>query len=164
MIRKIVLLFAVALFALTSCKKGEVTRIENKNPTPVPVPGAQMPKPPRPADGKYPVMSFAALEHDFGTIKKGEKVNYTFKFENTGEADLLISNAVGSCGCTIPEFPKDPIKPGESGELKVSFNSAGKHGEQKKTVTVLTNTESGQEKLTIKASINEGSGIANTSK
>ncbi|RZJ28972.1 MAG: DUF1573 domain-containing protein [Flavobacterium sp.] len=111
-----------------------------------------------PADGKYPAMTFSEMEHDFGNINQGDKVNYTFKFKNTGEADLQIEDAHGSCGCTIPDYPKEKIAPGESGEIKVSFNSAGKTGNQHKTVTLTTNTESGSELLHITASINPVNG------
>ena len=68
---------------------------------------------------------------------------------------MIITNAVGSCGCTIPEYPKDAIKPGESGKMKVSFNASGKHGQQQKTVTITTNTSQGSELLHIKAAIKE---------
>lgn len=109
---------------------------------------------PIPSDGKYPMMSFERTEHDFGKINAGDKVTYTFNFTNTGAADLVISNAVGSCGCTVPEYPKEPVKPGASGKIKVTFNSTGKSGNQQKTVTISTNTQAGKELLTIKAMIN----------
>lgn len=112
-----------------------------------------VPKRVPPKDGKYPKIAFDNSEFDFGKIKSGDKVETTFTFTNTGEADLIISNAVGSCGCTVPEYPKEPLKPGAKGAVKVSFNSAGKHGVQSKTVTLTTNTEAGQEKLVIKSSI-----------
>ena len=108
-----------------------------------------------PADGKYPKMTFAKNEHDFGLIRENEPVSYSFKFENTGDADLIITSAKGSCGCTVPDYPKDPIKPGESGKIKVSFNPSGKKGQQHKTVTILTNTAAGQEKLGVKATIQD---------
>ena len=100
-----------------------------------------------------PVMTFEKTEHDFGTITQGENVTYIFKFTNTGKSDLLIADAKGSCGCTVPDFPRTPIKPGESGEMKVTFNSAGRNGMQSKTVDITTNTAAGHEKLMIKASI-----------
>lgn len=106
-----------------------------------------------PADGKYPVMAFAKSEHDFGTIKANDKVTYDFTFTNTGTADLIITDAKGSCGCTVPEYPKDPIKPGQGGKIKVSFDSANKKGQQSKTVNITTNTAAGAEKLTIKTTI-----------
>ena len=112
-------------------------------------------KPEQPADGKYPEMTFVEKEFDFGDIKQGDKVDHTFNFKNTGEADLIITNAQASCGCTIPDYPKDtPIKPGESGKIKVTFNSAGKSGPTMKTITISCNTESGNELLKIKTTIN----------
>lgn len=171
MIKRIVFLFAIATLALaSSCKKetaiqdsttGTTVQMpstavdgDTVNPTPnigpPPLPESNTPPP---ANGKYPVMTFEKTDHDFGTIKEGDKVVYVFNFKNTGEADLLISNAVGSCGCTVPEFPKEPVKPGESGKIKVSFNSAGKHGNQQKNVTMATNTKSGKEILNIRASV-----------
>lgn len=155
MIKKIVFLYAIGTFVLaSSCKKQEAadetaTPNQEQAATQIYVPEKATP----PADGKYPVMEFENKEHDFGTISEGDKVFYTFKFKNTGEADLIIANAVGSCGCTVPEYPKQAVKPGESGEMKVSFNSAGKSGQQQKTVTITANTTSGTETLTIKASI-----------
>ena len=98
-------------------------------------------------------MTFDTTEHDFGTIKQGDKVTHDFKFTNTGESDLLISNAKGSCGCTVPEYPKEPIKPGESGNIKVSFNSTGKSGQTEKSVTIMVNTKEKHQILKIKANI-----------
>lgn len=169
MIKKIVFAFAAcAMIAATSCKKEDATSKIDPNATDVPMPttepnpeanigGPEVPPAaaPVPVDGKYPVMSFETSEHDFGTINQGDKVQYVFKFKNTGEADLIISKAVGSCGCTVPEFPKEPIAPGASGEMKVSFNSAGKHGKQTKSVTITANTKTGTEKLQIHASIQD---------
>jgi hypothetical protein len=106
-----------------------------------------------PVDGKYPTITFEHEEHDFGTIQQGDKVVYDFKFKNTGEADLMITSARGSCGCTVPDYPKTPIKVGESGKIHVWFTSAGKHGETSKTVTLLCNTKEGNKILTIKANI-----------
>lgn len=100
-----------------------------------------------------PVMEFTKTEHDFGTITQGENVSHVFKFTNTGNSDLIITDAKGSCGCTVPEFPRTPIKPGESGEMKVTFSSAGRNGMQSKTVDITTNTATGKQQLLIKASI-----------
>jgi hypothetical protein len=85
-------------------------------------------------------MKFEKESHDFGKIKTGDKVNYDFKFTNTGKSPLIISEAHATCGCTIPEWPKAPVKPGESGIIKVTFNSAGKTGLQDKQITVTANT------------------------
>lgn len=86
-------------------------------------------------------MVFTEEAFDFGEITQGEKVEHTFKFKNTGENDLVIVSAKGSCGCTIPQWPKEPIAPGEEGEMFVIFNSDGKKGKQHKKVSVIANTE-----------------------
>lgn len=78
--------------------------------------------------------------HDFGKIVQGERVAYAFKFTNVGKTDLVISDAKGSCGCTVPEYSKTPVKPGESGKVDVIFDSDGKSGKQDKTVTLMANT------------------------
>lgn len=83
---------------------------------------------------------FETTSHSFGNITEGDVAEHTFTFTNVGEAPLIISSAQGSCGCTVPEWPRTPIAPGESGNIKVSFNSAGKPGNQSKTVTISANT------------------------
>lgn len=87
-----------------------------------------------------PIMKFEKESHDFGKIKQGDKVSYDFKFTNNGKSPLIITDAVASCGCTTPEWPKAPVKPGESGLIKVVFNSAGKSGLQDKQITITANT------------------------
>lgn len=103
---------------------------------------------------KYAEIVFDNQIFDFGTIVQGDKVVHDFKFTNTGNADLVITDAKGSCGCTVPEYPTEPIEPGESGIIKVSFNSAGKSGETSKTVTITCNVKDGAKILYIKAKIN----------
>ena len=90
--------------------------------------------------GAGPVMKFQHDNHDFGKITQGDKVNYKFSFTNTGKTPLIISSAVASCGCTTPDWPKAPIKPGESGLINVTFNSMGKKGLQDKMITITANT------------------------
>ncbi|MES2381951.1 MAG: DUF1573 domain-containing protein [Bacteroidota bacterium] len=90
---------------------------------------------------------------DFGTIKEGELVNYKFKFKNTGKIPLLISNAVASCGCTVPNWPKEPIMPGQTSEIDVTFNSEGKPNHVEKTVTVTANTSPTNTMLLIKGDV-----------
>ncbi|MAU15446.1 MAG: hypothetical protein CMH46_07890 [Muricauda sp.] len=102
------------------------------------------------ADKKVPVMTFEKTEHDFGTIQRGTPQETTFKFTNTGDAPLIITNAKSSCGCTVPNPPKDPIAPGETGELVVKFNGSGQN-QVTKTITVNANTAKGSEILRIKA-------------
>ena len=98
--------------------------------------------------------------HDFGTIAEGVVVETEFIVTNTGETDLVIMDAKGSCGCTVPKPPKDPIKPGASAPIKVSFDSKGKPGAQEKTVTLTTNTENGHEMFKIKANVTPMAGIS----
>ncbi|MET3502657.1 putative small secreted protein [Mucilaginibacter rubeus] len=88
-----------------------------------------------------PVAKFEKESHDFGKIKEGDKVSYDFKFTNTGKSPLIITNARATCGCTTPTWPKAPVKPGESGIISVTFNSAGKSGLQDKQITVTANTQ-----------------------
>ncbi len=101
------------------------------------------------SEEKLPEFSFDNDAHDFGKTKQGDKVNYDFKFKNTGKGDLVITTASGSCGCTVPDWPKQPIKPGETGAIKVEFNSAGKQGMQRVTVTIIANTIPNTKVLTL---------------
>lgn len=87
-----------------------------------------------------PIMSFEKKTWDFGSIIDGEVVEHTFRFTNTGNKDLVISSASASCGCTIPNWPKEPIAPGDKGEIKVKFNSSGKKDMVTKDITILANT------------------------
>ena len=104
------------------------------------------------SSSESPVMSFDKTLHDFGTIQEGETVETVFTFTNSGKSDLIIVDARGSCGCTVPEYPKNtPIPPGESGKIRVSFDSSNKPNMQQKTVTISANTDSGRETIRIKA-------------
>jgi hypothetical protein len=91
-----------------------------------------------------PIMKFEKDTHDFGKINAGDKVTYDFKFTNAGNAPLIITDAVATCGCTKPEWPKAPLKPGESGVIHVTFNSQGKMGLQDKMITITANTKPAQ--------------------
>jgi hypothetical protein len=102
---------------------------------------------------KLPSFQFDEVTHDFGAINGGDIVSYSFKFKNIGKADLVISSATGSCGCTVPEYPKDPIPAGGSGVIKVTFDSNGKEGHQEKTVTLIANTIPNSKILTITATV-----------
>lgn len=87
-----------------------------------------------------PVITFEKKTHDFGDIAQGDKVEETFKFTNTGNEPLIITNVQVTCGCTTPKgWPRDPVAPGGKGEITVAFNSTGKIGKQNKTVTVISN-------------------------
>ncbi len=100
-------------------------------------------------------MKFEKDEFNFGTIKQGDKVDYAFEFVNTGKDPLIITEAHGSCGCTVPEWPKEPIKKGEKGVIKVTFNSAGKMGLQDKTVTITSNATDSPKILHVKGNIEQ---------
>lgn len=98
-------------------------------------------------------IEFAEKEFNFGTVMQGDVVTHIFKFKNTSNNPLAISNAVGSCGCTVPEYPKEPIAPGAEGEILVKFNSTNKSGDQVKKVTLQANTIPSDTELTIKAHV-----------
>ena len=87
-------------------------------------------------------LSFTETVFDFGDINQGDKVEHTFAFENTGTEPLILTNVEVQCGCTATKWPRDPIAPGGSGEITVSFSSAGKSGMQNKTATVVSNAKS----------------------
>jgi hypothetical protein len=100
-----------------------------------------------------PAITFEESKHLFGVIKEGDYAVYSFKFKNTGDGDLLIANATASCGCTVPDYPKGIIKPGEEGFVKVKFDSKGKVGVFEKTVTLTCNTELRETVLTISGEV-----------
>ncbi|MEZ4922825.1 MAG: DUF1573 domain-containing protein [Crocinitomicaceae bacterium] len=101
-------------------------------------------------------ISFDKMEYDFGTVKEGEQVRHTYKFKNTGDKNLILINVKGSCGCTVPEdWPKDPIAPGETGEIKVVFDSQGRVGNVKKNVRVEANTNPSLTLLTLSGVVKE---------
>jgi hypothetical protein len=88
-----------------------------------------------------PVITWEKLSHDFGDIVQGEKIEHTFKFTNTGTSALVITNVEVTCGCTVPKgWPRDPIMPGDKGEITVAFNSSGKVGRQNKVITITSNS------------------------
>ena len=146
-----ILLGVIVAASLASCGNSElesrITKLEGKvaalegkggvaraNPTAQPIavnnntPAAAAPteKP----EGPLPIIAFEEKLHDFGTIKDGDVVEHIFTFVNDGEAPLIISDAKATCGCTVPEWPRQPIAVGETGEIKVRFNSKNKPGVQ----------------------------------
>ena len=88
-----------------------------------------------------PVITFANVTHDFGTIDEGEKVASVFKFSNTGDADLVLTSVLTTCGCTVSKFSKKPIPPGGSGTIEITYDSTDRRGKQTKTITVQSNAE-----------------------
>ncbi|WP_194777356.1 DUF1573 domain-containing protein [Pararhodonellum marinum] len=96
-----------------------------------------------------PVIDFNETSVDFGDITQGDKVEHTFVLKNTGSAPLVISNVAATCGCTVPKWPKEPIAPGSSAEIKVTFNSAGKMGKQNSVVRIYSNASEPIEKVSL---------------
>ncbi len=102
----------------------------------------------------YPILEFIdTTAYNFGIIEEGVKAKHTFTFKNTGKGDLIIINAKASCGCTVPDWTKTPIKTGEQGKIDIVFNSAGKPGTQRKSITLTTNTEGGSEMVSFQAEV-----------
>jgi len=97
--------------------------------------------------------SLRSVEFNFGTIKQGDVINHEFVFVNSGKEPLVITEAHGSCGCTVPQWPKEPIKKGEKGTIKVTFNSAGKMGLQDKTVTITSNAKNNPRIIHLKGTV-----------
>lgn len=98
-------------------------------------------------------VNFVQTSHNYGKIKQDTKNKHIFKFTNTGSDPLIIENAVGSCGCTVPEYPKEPIAPGKTGEIVVEYSPGKQQGLQNKTVTVTANTEPKTTTLNISAEV-----------
>ncbi len=100
-----------------------------------------------------PIIEFDREEYDFGTITEGDVVDGEFIVFNKGKTDLILTAVKPSCGCTTPDWTKEPIKPGESGIIKFSFNSRGRKGKQNKSITVKSNAEKVTEIIRIKGNI-----------
>ncbi len=94
-----------------------------------------------------PQITFEESEYSFGELQQGEKAEHVFTFKNTGSAPLVLSDVKTTCGCTASEWPKEPVAPGKSAQIKVTFNSAGKMGAQNKVVTIISNAVNAQEQV-----------------
>ncbi len=150
----IVSLLAVTAISFTSCKENAADKVKAENVEATSERDAQ--------EVVYPTLDFDKSTHDFGTIDEGDVVEHTFTFTNNGKAPLVITAARGTCGCTVPTWTKDPVAPGESGEMLVKFNSRGKLNQQNKSVNITANTESGKETLQIKTFVTPSENGANT--
>jgi len=131
---RIIIIFFAAVILISCNKKSEKKELETESISN-----------PLTADGEVdttqmPKMIFEKDVYDFGKIKQGEKVSYSYKFKNTGKSPLIISNATATCGCTIPKYSQEPLNPGEEGVIEVIFDSKNKTGLQNKTITVISNT------------------------
>lgn len=139
-------LVALATMSFTACNKNASDKVDESKKEIAEQRDSQ--------EQAYPVMEFESKEHDFGTVEEGEVVEHTFVFTNTGDAPLIVSDASASCGCTVPTYTKEPIAPGDKGEMLVKFNTRGKPNQQMKAVGVVANTKSGKETIRIKAFVN----------
>lgn len=155
-------LMAVAAAAMTlfACSDAAETTAAGAEGTATATPAQAAEKPLDPArqvaeapSAPTTTMTFREYEHDFGTMNEGDVVTHVFEFTNTGDQPLLLSNCKGSCGCTVPQCPKEPIAPGASGTIEVKFNSKGKKNAQTKRVTIDANTNPAQTILTISANV-----------
>lgn len=106
---------------------------------------------PPPTDMKKTTVKWGQMVHDFGKVKQNSENKFAFQFTNSGKEPLLITNAVGSCGCTVPEYPKEPVAPGASATINVVYKPGMQENQQEKTVTVTANTEPMQTTLKIRA-------------
>ena len=168
---RILALFAfVAALSFTACKnegsaakdaarESLATTSTTSNTAPATAPNATTPAPPPAPVGPLTSIEFEEDTYDFGEVMEGEKVIYEYKFKNTGKEPLVISNAKGSCGCTVPEWPREPIPVGGSGSIRVQFDSKGKGkvggGTQAKKVTITANTDPANTFLNIKGTVNK---------
>lgn len=157
------LLALVFALAMVSCKSDTAstadTNLASTNAPASTVVNPVTPVAPVVPSGPTTAITFDEPVYDFGEVMDGDKVEYVYKFTNTGSEPLVISNAKGSCGCTVPQWPKEPIAPGAGGEILVRFDSKGKGrvggAQQSKVVTITANTTPPDTRLTIKGSINK---------
>lgn len=146
--KKIAIVFAGAMImGLTACNDNAASKIKKEEAKEASASVEMV------TNQGTPVFAFAEEAHDFGVINEGTKAEHDFTFTNTGDAPLIISNAKGSCGCTVPQWPREPIAPGETGIIHVVFDSSGKPGAQTKQVTLNANTVPNTRVLTIKAQV-----------
>lgn len=149
--RMISILFILSLIltvALNSC--GNSDKGSDQEDSEV---SSEMLEHPQEDSKEKPEFSFKKKTHEFGQIQEGEKVSHSFKFTNSGRQPLIITDAAASCGCTVPNYPKKPVKPGESALIDVAFDSDGKPGNFKKSVTLKANTVPNTKKIFIKGEV-----------
>lgn len=142
-IKYLIFVAVMALFSLSSCN--------NKGDGKLSTDLVTSPKSAMEDSEKQAIIKFDNEWHDFGTLLQGEVVTYSFHFTNTGNMPLIISSVKSSCGCTVGDYPRQPIEPGKSGAIKVTYDSKGHHGFQSRTLTVMTNTLPAKTTLRIKA-------------
>ena len=123
--RKIIIIWALVVMVVSGC--GDGTSVKSGN-------SAQKSK-----SAGTSELVFREYQHDFGKVSEGEKLSYTFIFDNKGTSDLIISSATTTCGCTVPKYEKKPIAPGANGNMEVVFDTSGRSGTQTKIITVKSN-------------------------
>lgn len=126
-------------------KNGGVSDAQIENPATAENPVAQ--------NINFAEITFKDTFHDFGDILEGQKVEFVYEFKNTGKHELLITNCQAQCGCTVPNWPKQPVQPGESGKIKVIFDSSGKGGVNNKNVTVYANIKEQTKLISFRANV-----------
>jgi len=154
---KFLLIFVLLLF--TQCQSSKEERsIQSVKTTASSISNADIIR--NPVTANQPIdtinvakMEFTSTNYHYGEVEEGEVIEHTFTFTNTGNAPLIISNAKSTCGCTVPEWPKAPISVGESGEIKVKFNTKDKFDRQLKPVFITANTHPSETKLLLAGTV-----------
>ena len=147
--RKLVLASVLALSTVVfvSCNEGNASsRVKNENVKKAEKRDAEISK-------GAAMIEFDKTSFDFDAVAEGDVVNAEFMVTNAGKTDLIISKISSSCGCTVPTWPKEPIKPGKSSKVIAKFNTNGKPNKQVKSITLFTNTAKGREVLTIRGNV-----------
>ncbi|WP_457610261.1 DUF1573 domain-containing protein [Lutibacter sp.] len=145
--KKITIIYiAILSLAVISCKENATSKVKATNLETAKERDAKI------SSGSA-IIEFDKPAFEFGTITEGDIVEGDFTIYNKGKVDLVITKAKASCGCTVPVWPKEAIKPGDSAVLKFSFNSRGKRGNNNKSITLTTNTEKGTEILRVKGTV-----------
>lgn len=146
----IIIVVLVVVFTAFSCKNANKTGNEYNIDNPITA--DNMNDSVIDANGQAEI-TFYETEYNFGTLIQGEKVAHKFKFKNTGEGNLVISNVKPSCGCTSPQWTREPVKPGEEGYVELTFDSANKNGIQNKTARIYANTNPNEHVLYIRCDV-----------
>jgi len=148
---RLIFVYLIVLIGAFSCKdqtKQTGKEFNINNPA-----SADNPDPSARKTSDLAEIEFKETEYNFGVVIQGERVAHDFVFTNTGGSNLVISNVKASCGCTVPRWSKEPIKPGESGNIEIVFDSAHRNGKQSKNITVYANTYPNTTDLTIRCDI-----------
>ena len=132
--KTIVLFSTLALISLSSVAQNKDVKQPTDKAQVVATPAA-----PAPAQNPDLSIKFNQEEHNFGNVPEGPSVSYDFEFKNIGKVPIIFSDVHGSCGCTVPVWPKEPILPGKSSKIAVTYSTQGRQGQINKTVTVTSN-------------------------